>query len=181
MTHHVVVLAFFGISPFHLSVPSMVFANAALEQAPYRVTVCAEVAGPMPTTGGYDIHVRNTLTAMRRTDTVVLPSRKRYVLSIASTGEDKSANSGNFKAVNCYASDDLATWEFRHAIITKQSSTDLNAADRIIERPKVIYNDTTKKFVMWLHWEGQDYATAEAGVFTSVIAVYKALGGIPIS
>jgi hypothetical protein len=82
-------------------------------------------------------------------------------------GEDKSANSGNFKAVNCYASDDLATWEFRHAIITKQSSTDLNAADRIIERPKVVYNDTTKKFVMWLHWEGQDYATAEAGVFTS--------------
>jgi len=82
-------------------------------------------------------------------------------------GEDKSANSGNFKAVNCYASDDLATWEFRHAIITKQTSTDLNAADRIIERPKVVYNDTTKKFVMWLHWEGENYATAEAGVFTS--------------
>jgi F5/8 type C domain-containing protein/glycosyl hydrolase family 43 len=82
-------------------------------------------------------------------------------------GEDKSANSGNFKAVNCYASDDLATWEFRHAIITKQTSSDLNAADRIIERPKVVYNDTTKKFVMWLHWEGQNYATAEAGVFTS--------------
>jgi len=82
-------------------------------------------------------------------------------------GEDKSANSGNFKAVNCYASDDLVTWEFRHAIITKQSSTDLAASDRIIERPKVIYNDTTKKFVMWLHWEGANYATAEAGVFTS--------------
>jgi len=82
-------------------------------------------------------------------------------------GEDKSANSGNFKAVNCYASDDLVTWEFRHAIITKQSSQDLAAADRIIERPKVVYNDTTKKFVMWLHWEGENYATAEAGVFTS--------------
>ena len=82
-------------------------------------------------------------------------------------GEDKSANSGNFKAVNCYASDDLSHWEFRNAIITKQTSTDLNAADRIIERPKVVYNDTTKKFVMWLHWEGENYATAEAGVFTS--------------
>jgi len=82
-------------------------------------------------------------------------------------GEDKSANSGNFKAVNCYSSDDLVTWTFRHAIITKQSSSDLAAADRIIERPKVIYNETTKKFVMWLHWEGENYATAEAGVFTS--------------
>ncbi|HYQ44199.1 MAG TPA: discoidin domain-containing protein [Polyangiaceae bacterium] len=82
-------------------------------------------------------------------------------------GEDKSGNSGGFKAVNCYASKDLSHWEFRRAIITKQTSTDLAASDRIIERPKVIYNETTKKYVMWLHWEGQNYATAEAGVFTS--------------
>jgi hypothetical protein len=82
-------------------------------------------------------------------------------------GEDKSANSGNFKAVNCYRSTDLSHWEFRHAIITKASAADLNTADRIIERPKVIYNDSTQKYVMWLHWEGQNYATAEAGVFTS--------------
>ena len=82
-------------------------------------------------------------------------------------GEDKSQNSGGFKAVNCYRSIDLSHWEFRHAIITSQTSTELAAADRIIERPKVIYNDTTKKYVMWLHWEGMNYGTAEAGVFTS--------------
>ena len=82
-------------------------------------------------------------------------------------GEDKSGNSGGFKAVNCYASKDLSHWEFRRAIITKQTSTDLAASDRIIERPKVIYNETSKKYVMWLHWEGASYATAEAGVFTS--------------
>ncbi|HYP77349.1 MAG TPA: discoidin domain-containing protein [Polyangiaceae bacterium] len=82
-------------------------------------------------------------------------------------GEDKSGNSGGFKAVNCYASKDLSHWEFRRAIITKQTSADLAASDRIIERPKVIYNDATKKYVMWLHWEGANYATAEAGVFTS--------------
>jgi hypothetical protein len=29
-------------------------------------------------------------------------------------GEDKSANSGGFKAVNCYRSTDLSHWEFRH-------------------------------------------------------------------
>jgi len=82
-------------------------------------------------------------------------------------GEDKSQNSANFKAVNCYRSTDLSHWEFRNAIITRQTSTDLNAADRIIERPKVVYNDSTKKYVMWLHWDGQNYVTAEAGVFTS--------------
>jgi hypothetical protein len=82
-------------------------------------------------------------------------------------GEDKSANSGNFKAVNCYASKNLQDWEFKKAIITRNTATALAAADRIIERPKVIYNDTTKKFVMWLHWEGKSYAEAAAGVFTS--------------
>jgi len=82
-------------------------------------------------------------------------------------GEDKSDNSANFKAVNCYRSTDLSHWELRNAIITRATSGDLAAADRIIERPKVVYNDTTKKYVMWLHWEGMSYATAEAGVFTS--------------
>jgi hypothetical protein len=82
-------------------------------------------------------------------------------------GEDKSHNSGNFKAVNCYRSTNLADWEFRHAIITRDTSTELDAADRINERPKVVYSDTTKKYVMWLHWEGDNYATAEAGVSTS--------------
>ncbi|HEY5957295.1 MAG TPA: discoidin domain-containing protein [Polyangiaceae bacterium] len=82
-------------------------------------------------------------------------------------GEDKSQNSGNFKAVNCYASKDLQNWEFRRAIITKSTASALNTADRIIERPKVIYNDSTKQFVMWLHWEGQNYAEAAAGVFKS--------------
>jgi hypothetical protein len=82
-------------------------------------------------------------------------------------GEDKSMNSGNFFGVNVYASKDLVSWQFRNAIITRQTSTDLAAADRIIERPKIIYNDSTKQYVMWLHWDGQSYATAQAGVFTS--------------
>ena len=81
-------------------------------------------------------------------------------------GEDKSMNSGNFFAVNIYASKDLVSWQFRNAIITRQTSTDLAAADRIIERPKIVYNDTTQQYVMWLHWDGANYATAQAGVFT---------------
>ncbi len=81
-------------------------------------------------------------------------------------GEDKSMNSGNFFAVNIYASKDLVTWQFRNAIITRQTSTELAAADRIIERPKIVYNDSTQLYVMWLHWDGANYATAQAGVFT---------------
>ncbi len=81
-------------------------------------------------------------------------------------GEDKSKNSGNFNAVNAYSSTDLSHWKFENAIITTKTSTELVASGRIIERPKVIYNATTKKYVMWLHWDGNSYADAEAGVFT---------------
>ena len=82
-------------------------------------------------------------------------------------GEDKSHNAGTFRGVNIYASKDLGNWELRNAIITRSSAPDLMASDRIIERPKIVFNDATGQFVMWLHWEGQNYATAEAGVFTS--------------
>ncbi|MBN1652957.1 MAG: family 43 glycosylhydrolase [Deltaproteobacteria bacterium] len=80
-------------------------------------------------------------------------------------GEDKSHNQAGFRGVNCYASRNLVDWEFRNAIITRTTHPDLNTSDRIIERPKVIYNDATGQYVMWLHWEGQNYADAEAGVF----------------
>ncbi len=81
-------------------------------------------------------------------------------------GEDKSHNSGNFRAVNLYSSPDLQHWTFRNAIITRDTAPELAAADRIIERPKLTYNESTKRFVMWLHWEGENYAEAEAGVFS---------------
>jgi transcriptional regulator GlxA family with amidase domain len=74
MTHEIAVLAFPGITPFHLAVPSVVFASTALEQAPYRVRVCAETPGSMPTAAGYEITVRHGLSILRKADTVVLPS-----------------------------------------------------------------------------------------------------------
>jgi hypothetical protein len=82
-------------------------------------------------------------------------------------GEDKSHNMHTFKAVNCYASTDLMNWEFRNSIITRETHADLDSDLRVIERPKVTYNDSTGKFVMWLHYESSNYAAAEAGVFVS--------------
>ncbi len=79
-------------------------------------------------------------------------------------GEDKSHNAHTFKAVNCYASKDLVNWEFRNAIITPETHPSL-VTDRVIERPKVIYNKSTKQFVMWVHFESGNYGQAEAGVF----------------
>jgi transcriptional regulator GlxA family with amidase domain len=74
MAHEIAVLAFPGISPFHLAVPSAVFASPALEASPYRVRVCAETPGPMPSSAGYDISVKHGLSVLRKADTIVLPS-----------------------------------------------------------------------------------------------------------
>jgi len=82
-------------------------------------------------------------------------------------GEDKSGNSAGFKGVNCYASRDLVTWELRGAVLTRATAPELDTVDRIIERPKVSYNVSTGRYVMWLHWEGRNYAEAKAGVFSS--------------
>ncbi|WP_028049884.1 GlxA family transcriptional regulator [Cellulomonas sp. URHD0024] len=74
--HEVVVLAFPGISPFHLAVPSTVFASRT-RSAPeprYRVTVCAQVPGQLTTNAGYDLFVGHGLEALRGAQTVVVPS-----------------------------------------------------------------------------------------------------------
>jgi hypothetical protein len=45
-------------------------------------------------------------------------------------------------------------------------SSDLHPS-KVLERPKVIYNEKTGKFVMWLHVDSHDYAMACAGVAVS--------------
>lgn len=81
--------------------------------------------------------------------------------------------------VSCYRSTDLKTWEFRGHVLTAKSKTegirvktDLRLAREDggkvnIERPKVLYNEKTKKFVMWMHYEnGVDYLSAGAAIAT---------------
>ncbi|NKY88563.1 GlxA family transcriptional regulator [Nocardia veterana] len=75
--HVVAVLAFDGISPFHLSVPSLVFGRigtSAQQSAPYQVLTCAERPGILRTPGDFDLAVRSGLEAVERADTVVIPS-----------------------------------------------------------------------------------------------------------
>jgi hypothetical protein len=72
----------------------------------------------------------------------------------------------SFRAVSMYRSTDLKTWEFRNDVLKASSAQELNFAN--IERPKVIYNAKTKKFVLWAHKEnGRDYVEARVAVATS--------------
>ncbi|MBF6219294.1 helix-turn-helix domain-containing protein [Nocardia abscessus] len=71
----VAVFAYDGISPFHLSVPSLVFGRIGVDgSGPYRVDVCAEQPGSLTTPAGFDIDVRHGLDTLTRADTVVIPS-----------------------------------------------------------------------------------------------------------
>ncbi|MCP2246626.1 RICIN domain-containing protein [Lentzea aerocolonigenes] len=80
-------------------------------------------------------------------------------------GENRNPDN-TFKAVSVYRSTDLKTWEFRANALTQSSAAELQTAN--IERPKVIYNPATRKFVMWMHKEnGKDYNEARAAVAVS--------------
>lgn len=69
------------------------------------------------------------------------------------------------KGVSCYSSTNLLDWKFEGLVLSteKDPNSDLHPS-QVIERPKVIYNDRTGKFVMWLHIESPDYEKGMAGV-----------------
>jgi ricin-type beta-trefoil lectin protein/glycosyl hydrolase family 43 len=80
-------------------------------------------------------------------------------------GEDKVAGS-TFTAVACYSSTDLVHWTRQVNALSRQSSGDLGPG-RIVERPKVIYNSVTRKYVMWMHIDNTSYNDQRAGVAVS--------------
>ncbi|MDP4208456.1 MAG: family 43 glycosylhydrolase [Bacteroidota bacterium] len=76
-------------------------------------------------------------------------------------------NRQNNNLVACYRSLDLINWEFRGNLLSRNSAPELESAN--IERPKVIYNEETKMFVMWMHYElRRDYSVARCAVASSV-------------
>ncbi|KFY35837.1 hypothetical protein V494_05562 [Pseudogymnoascus sp. VKM F-4513 (FW-928)] len=72
---------------------------------------------------------------------------------------------------------DLVQWTFVNELLTLQASGELGPS-RVVERPHVIYNSATSKYVMWLHIDSSSYGEAKAGVATSssVCGDYTYLG-----
>ncbi|MER5715546.1 RICIN domain-containing protein [Streptomyces sp. NPDC002132] len=80
-------------------------------------------------------------------------------------GENRNTDN-TFRYVDAYRSTDLKNWEFRNHVLTQASAPELATAN--IERPKVMYNAATGKFVLWVHKEnGVDYSEARAAVAVS--------------
>jgi hypothetical protein len=76
---------------------------------------------------------------------------------------ERRDSGGHFVGVSCYRSADLVNWENRGDVLAKTSAGELNYC--WVERPKVMYNAATGKYVMWMHWEnGSHYGAARCAV-----------------
>jgi hypothetical protein len=81
-------------------------------------------------------------------------------------GENKIENNGNFVSVNCYSSSDLGSWKYEGHTLSPIAGTNISTSN-IVERPKVIYNQKTKKYVMYFHNDNSGYSMAMVGVAIS--------------
>ncbi|WP_191600831.1 GlxA family transcriptional regulator [Marinomonas algicola] len=71
----VAIVAFEGISMFHLSVPIAIFRDALLnEQKLFNVRVCSEMGGQVNSADGLGIDIQNDISMINQADIVIVPS-----------------------------------------------------------------------------------------------------------
>ena len=80
-------------------------------------------------------------------------------------GEDKTQGTV-FQNVNCYSSKNLVEWTYEGALLSQTQEAGDLGPDRVVERPKVLFNDNTGKYVLYLHIDSRDYKEAKVGVAT---------------
>ena len=80
-------------------------------------------------------------------------------------GEDRTP--GIRSAVACYSSANLVDWKREGVALWQTNLPTVNGRHIFVERPKVIFNPRTKKYVMWMHAEQGRYLFARAGVAIS--------------
>ncbi|MFF9773355.1 RICIN domain-containing protein [Streptomyces sp. NPDC013978] len=135
------------------------------------LALCLALAGALVTAGPAQAAPQTITNGTQFTDSGGNPLHAHGggVLKVGSYyywfGENRNADN-TFRYVSAYRSTDLKNWEFRNHVLTEATDPELATAN--IERPKVIYNAATGKFVMWMHKEnGVDYSEARAAVAVS--------------
>eukprot|EP01063_Lacrimia_lanifica_P009889 TRINITY_DN1672_c1_g1_i2.p1 TRINITY_DN1672_c1_g1~~TRINITY_DN1672_c1_g1_i2.p1 ORF type:complete len:345 (+),score=125.76 TRINITY_DN1672_c1_g1_i2:51-1085(+) len=72
-------------------------------------------------------------------------------------GESKKTKDLATHGVTCYSAATVAgPWTNHGLVITQESITAPKPGPYVVERPKVIFNNATGKFVMWFHLDGHD-------------------------
>ncbi len=84
-------------------------------------------------------------------------------------GEDKTAHINSkvttVTGVSCYRSTDLLNWKNCGLCLTASDdpASPIHSS-KIVERPKVLFNALTGKFVMWMHLDENGYMFSRAGI-----------------
>ena len=65
----------------------------------------------------------------------------------------------------CYSSTNLLDWKREGVVLSRAICHAWNGRS-FVERPKVIFNPRTGKYVMWAHLEQGGYRYARAGIAT---------------
>ncbi|GAA4011139.1 RICIN domain-containing protein [Streptomyces sp. NBC_01352] len=135
------------------------------------LALCLALLGALATAGPAQAAPQTIVNGTQFTDTSGSPVHAHGggVLKVGSYyywfGENRNADN-TFRYVSAYRSTDLKNWEFRNHVLTEATDPELATAN--IERPKVMYNASTGKYVMWMHKEnGTDYSEARAAVAVS--------------
>ena len=84
--------------------------------------------------------------------------------------------------ISCYSSKDLKNWKYEGvalAPVKGHPESDIDTG-KVIERPKVIYNNKTRQFVMWMHVDAKDYSYSQSGVAISKnpVGPYHYIGSV---
>lgn len=87
----------------------------------------------------------------------------------------------DFIGISCYSSTNLSDWKYEGLVLEANHddpSNELYYKTCVCERPKVIYNEKNKNFVMWIHIDDVNYRYASVGlaVSSSPTGLFKYLG-----
>lgn len=71
--------------------------------------------------------------------------------------------------ISCYSSENFMDWHYEGLALDVRNRKEgsMFAPENVCERPKVLYNKKTKKFVMWFHLDSRDYTYAGVGIATA--------------
>jgi hypothetical protein len=135
--------------------------------------LAAAVLGPVPAAHAAPVSTFNPGSAWQDQNGNPLQMHGLGIVKSGSTwygfGEDKTGESSSdtsFRSIPCYSSTDLRTWTYQRSALSRQGSGDLGPG-RVVERPKVLYNASTRLYVMYTHIDSPSYSEAKVGVATS--------------
>jgi hypothetical protein len=121
-------------------------------------------AGAGSILSGDQWHDQNHASVQGHGGSIVKSGSLYYWFGEDKTGEDQT--DAYFQNVSCSSSPDLVHWTFQNHVLTRQTSGDLGPK-RIVERPRVIFNATSSRYVMYFHADAPGYSAPSVGVAVS--------------